>query len=94
MTRHLILPLLSASALALGACGYAGQDEPHDSGANRLPEAEPPMSARETSPESPQAGDTEPGTTQGELVDEPGEEEDPPEESGDEPADEDSSPYR
>lgn len=96
MTRHLMLGLLSASALALGACGYAGEDEPHESGANRLPEAEPPMAARETTPNSPQAGGTETGTTQGELVDEPGSEDDASSQTGEEedPAGEESSPYR
>ena len=68
MTLRPALIVTSAAALALAACGYAGEDEPHESGANRLPEAEPPVSARETSPDSPQAGDTEADAPERELA--------------------------
>ena len=68
MIRDTALTAIYAIALTLGACGYQGADEPNDSGPNRSEGGVEPA-GRETTPDSPQAGETrDPQGPQGEYT--------------------------
>jgi len=75
MSKPTHVTLAAAGLLALGACGYAEQSDETDTSGEIVTDTEPPVSARETTPASPDAGKTEADTPTeegtGRLVDPP-----------------------